>query len=236
MQLILSPDLFRDKISLSTLDTLPSGIGAASGSCGCRRCSIFLIIDAADKKSAGFTMISPGRYSFHFSVLTNNGPWRYGYVHVGSSSADGTKFAWHTQPPVSLSNTPVRYFQVLYLFKLFCVIRNKRRAKRVSVRPDQHVHRPDGLSCSFELRPDCSIFLNRFFIEVRYFEGKYEFIKGLLVFLDVPALGYAVAKFGKGYGRNADIADSMRFEMLEHFGGILFDEVNADIRIQHVLH
>jgi hypothetical protein len=33
----------------------------------------------------------------------------------------------------------------------------------------------------------------------------------LLVVLDVLALGYAVAKFRKGDGRNTDITDSMRF-------------------------
>jgi hypothetical protein len=52
----------------------------------------------------------------------------------------------------------------------------------------------------------------------------------------VPAFGHAITKFRKGDGRNTDIADSMRFKMFKHFGGILFDEVNADIRIQHILH
>jgi hypothetical protein len=47
------------------------------------------------------------------------------------------------------------------------------------------------------------------------------------------ALGYAVAKFRKSNEENTDITHSVRLERLEHFVGILFDKVNADIRIQH---
>lgn len=99
------------------------------------------------------------------------------------------------------------------MLKLFGSIGNECRAKRVSVRTDQHVHRPDGLSCPFELCPYCSVFLSRLFIEVRDLECKNEFIEGLPVLLDMPALGYTVAKLRKGAGKNTDITDSARFNV-----------------------
>src|SRR4030067_3721812 len=130
--------------------------------------------------------------------------------------------------PPSQLNAPVHNLQILYLSKLFGVIRNEGHAKRVSVRAYQHVHGSDGLPCSFELCTYRPVFLGRLFIEVRDFKRENELIKSLLVLFDVLAFGHTITKFRKGYGRNTDIADSMRFKMFKHFGGILFDEVNAD--------
>lgn len=85
-------------------------------------------------------MISTGGYHFHLAVITGNCPWCDGYFHVGSSSAEGTIFAWHTRSPLDRSYAPVHDLQILYLFKLFGIISNERHAKRVSVRPYQHIH------------------------------------------------------------------------------------------------
>jgi len=97
----------------------------------------------------------------------------------------------------------------------------------------QRIDRPSGV---FKVCPHRTVSGRGVFVEIDNLQGQQEFLQGLPVPFDVPALGYPIAQLSQSNHRDADVPRGQTLEASQGLQRFSLDDGDADIGIEHISH
>ncbi len=101
---------------------------------------------------------------------------------------------------------------------------------------DEQIHRADGRPFDLKLFSYAAIGPGCDLVKSGNLKGGKKLLKGVTILGCMTTLADPIGQFSSCDTGNTDVTDRMREEAFKDGGRLLFDEVDADVGIQHHLH
>jgi len=131
---------------------------------------------------------------------------------------------------------PILDPQARNTLELFHVVGYKPDAEAKHVGSDQQVHRANRTPSFFQDRPGLAVGNGSLPVECGDFQGRNKLLQRFTIPSGLPAFARPVFQFRERDNRDPQVADRKRPEPSKHGLGLLLDDVNADVGIEHDFH